>query len=290
MKKILITGSSRGIGLETALAFGRAGFLVFATLRNPDGAVELKQKIEEEALPISIHAMDVNSDDSVKACFNSLLKRYGTIDVLVNNAGIGLIGSIEEMPISDFKAVMETNFFGAVRCMQAVLPSMRERQSGCIINVTSVSGRLTTSPLGGYSASKFALEAVSEALAQEVKPFNIRVGIIEPGIIDTDMAHEIENEHHSIYPSSKRMADLFYASLKNPTSATLVADQIVEFASGDSWILRHPVGPDALPFMLWRNSMTDEQWTNRNSLPDGEWYDAVEREFGLNARRNLETT
>jgi NAD(P)-dependent dehydrogenase (short-subunit alcohol dehydrogenase family) len=163
---------------------------------------------------------------------------------------------------------------------------MRERKSGCIINVTSVSGRLTSSPLGCYSASKFALEAVSEALAQEVKPFNIRVGIIEPGIIDTDMAHEIEDEHASIYPSSKRMADLFFASLKNPTPATLVADQVVAFASGDSWILRHPVGPDALPFILWRNSMTDEQWTDRNSLPDKEWYDAVEREFGLNARRD----
>jgi NAD(P)-dependent dehydrogenase (short-subunit alcohol dehydrogenase family) len=286
MEKVLITGSSRGIGLETALAFGRAGYQVFATLRNPDGAVELKQKIQEEVLPISIHMMDVNSDESVKSCINEIIQKFGPIDVLVNNAGIGLNGSIEEMSISDFKATMETNFFGAVRCIQKVIPSMRERKSGCIINVTSISGRLTSSPLGCYSASKFALEAVSEALSQEVKPFNIRVGIIEPGIIDTDMAHEIEEEHPSIYPNSKRMADLFFASLKNPTSPTLVADQIVEFASSDSWILRHPVGPDALPFMQWRNSMTDEQWTDRNSLPDKEWYDAVEREFGMNARRD----
>jgi NAD(P)-dependent dehydrogenase (short-subunit alcohol dehydrogenase family) len=286
MKKVLITGSSRGIGLETALAFGRAGYQVFATLRNPAGALELKQKTQEEALPIFLHAMDVNSDESVSSCIQGIIRKFGPIDVLVNNAGIGLNGSIEEMPMAEFKAVMETNFFGAIRCIQAVLPTMRERKSGCIINVTSVSGRLTSSPLGCYSASKFALEAVSEALAQEVKPFNIRVGIIEPGIIDTDMAHEIEDEHASIYPSSKRMADLFFASLKNPTPATLVADQVVAFASGDSWILRHPVGPDALPFILWRNSMTDEQWTDRNSLPDKEWYDAVEREFGLNARRD----
>ncbi|MFN3997378.1 SDR family oxidoreductase [Algoriphagus sp.] len=286
MKKVLITGSSRGIGLETALAFGRAGYQVFATLRNPGGATELRQKIKAESLSISLHAMDVNSDESVTSCIKQIMQDYGAIDVLVNNAGIGLNGSIEEMPISEFKAVMETNFFGAVRCIQAVIPSMRTRKSGCIINVTSISGRLTSSPLGCYSASKFALEAVSEALAQEVKPFNIRVGIIEPGIIDTDMAHEIEEEHTSIYPSSKRMADLFFASLKNPTPATLVADQIVEFASENSWILRHPVGPDALPFILWRNSMTDEEWTDRNSLPDKEWYDAAEREFGLNARRD----
>jgi len=284
MKKVIVTGSSRGIGLEVALAFGRAGFQVFATMRTPAKATELAEKIKAESLPITLHALDVNSDESVKNCFGEILKS-GPIDVLVNNAGIGLNGSIEEMPISDFKAVMETNFFGAVRCIQGVIPSMRERKSGCIINVTSVSGRLTSSPLGCYSASKFALEAVSEALAQEVKPFNIRVGIVEPGIIDTDMAHEIEQEHASIYPSSKRMADLFFASLKNPTPATLVADTVVEFAAGDSWILRHPVGPDALPFIQWRMSMTDEQWTDRNSLSDEEWYDAVEREFGMNARR-----
>lgn len=285
MKKVIVTGSSRGIGLEIALAFGRAGFQVFATMRSPAKATALAEKIKAEALPVTLHPMDVNSDDSVKACIGDIIKKNGPIDVLVNNAGIGLNGSIEEMPISDFKSVFETNLFGAVRCIQEVLPTMRVRKSGCIINVTSVSGRLTTSPLGCYSASKFALEAISEALAQEVKPFNIRVGIVEPGIIDTDMAHEIEEEHPSIYPSSKRMADLFFASLKNPTPATLVADAVVEFASGDSWVLRHPVGPDALPFIQWRMSMTDEEWTDRNSLQDEEWYDAVERDFGMNARR-----
>ncbi|MEB2774179.1 SDR family oxidoreductase [Algoriphagus sp. D3-2-R+10] len=286
MKKVLISGSSRGIGLETALAFGRAGYQVFATLRNPDAAFELKQKIQEEALPISIHAMDVNSDESVKSCIMQIIQDYGAVDVLVNNAGIGLNGSIEEMSISDFKAVMETNFFGAVRCLQAISPSMRSQKSGCIINISSISGRLTSSPLGCYSASKFALEAMSEALAQEVKPFNIRVGIIEPGIIDTDMAHEIEEEHASIYPSSKRMADLFFASLKNPTPASLVADQAVDFVSGDSWVLRRAVGPDALPFIQWRNSMTDEEWINWNSVSDEEWYTAVEETFGLMARRD----
>lgn len=285
MKRVLITGSSRGIGFETALAFGRAGYQVFATLRNPEKAVELSKITEEEALMISLHAMDVNSDESVHTCIEGILKKFGPIDVLVNNAGIALKGSIEEMPIGDFKAVIETNFLGAIRCIQAVLPAMRQNKSGCIINVTSVSGRLTSSPLGCYSASKFALEAVSEALAQEVRPFNIRVGIIEPGIIDTDMAHEIEDFAPSIYPSSKRMSDLFFASLKNPTPASLVGEKILDFAESDSWILRHPVGPDALPFIQWRNSMTDEQWVEWNSLPEEEWYDAVERDFGLSARR-----
>lgn len=285
MKKVLVTGSSRGIGLEIALAFGRAGYQVFATMRKPAKAVELSTRIKAESLPITMHKMNVNSDISVKSVMDEILLEHGAIDVLVNNAGIGLNGSIEEMPLSDFKSVFETNVFGAVRCIQSVIPAMREQKSGCIINITSVSGRITSSPLGCYSASKFALEAISEALAQEVKPFNIRVGIVEPGIIDTDMAHEIEEPADSIYPSLKRMADLFHASLKDPTPPTLVAEKVLEFASSDSWTLRHPVGPDALPFMMWRSSMTDEEWTNRNSLSDEEWYEAVERDFGMDARR-----
>jgi NAD(P)-dependent dehydrogenase (short-subunit alcohol dehydrogenase family) len=285
MKTVLITGSSRGIGLETVLAFGREGYQVFATLRNPERATGLKQIIEEESLSVSIHAMDVNSDESVRSCIREIIQKFGTIDVLVNNAGLGINGSIEELPMSEFKAVMETNYFGVIRCIKSVLPEMRKKKSGCIINVSSVSGRLASSPLGPYSASKFALEAMSEALAQEVKPFNIRVRIVQPGIIDTDMAHEISEEDNSIYPNSKRMADLFTASLQNPTSSTIVADKILEAANSNNWKLRHPVGPDAIPFIDWRFSMSDEEWVNWNSVSDEEWYNAVERDFGLNARR-----
>lgn len=285
MKSVLITGSSRGIGLETALVFGRAGYQVFATLRNPEKATALRQKIKEESLPISIHTMDVNSDESVTSCIKGIMQEYGSIDVLINNAGLGINGSIEELPMSEFKAVMETNYFGVIRCIKSVLPEMRKKQAGCIINVSSVSGRLASSPLGPYSASKFALEAMSEALAQEVKPFNIRVRILQPGIIDTDMAREISDEDTSIYPNSKRMADLFTASLQNPTSATLVADKILEIADSNTWQLRHPVGPDANPFIGWRFSMSDEEWVNWNAVSDEEWYNAVERDFGLNARR-----
>lgn len=285
MKKVLVTGSSRGIGLEIALAFGRAGYQVFATMRKPAKAVGLSKLIKAESLPIELCKMNVDSDISVKSVMDEILLEHGAIDILVNNAGIGLNGSIEEMPLSEFKSVFETNVFGAVRCIQAVIPSMREQKNGCIINITSVSGRLTSSPLGCYSASKFALEAISEALAQELKPFNIRIGIIEPGIIDTDMAHEIEAGSVSIYPSIKRMSDLFHASLKNPTSATLVAEKVLEFVESDSWVLRHPVGPDALPFIQWRMSMTDEEWIDRACLPEEEWYDAAERDFGMDARR-----
>ena len=121
------------------------------------------------------------------------------VDVLVNNAGIERHGSVEELPMEDFRATMETNYFGALRCIRQVLPGMRERGSGCIINVTSVAGKIACSPLVAYTASKFALEAASEALAQEMKPFGVRVAIVEPGIIDTSMAHAIKSGPPSRY-------------------------------------------------------------------------------------------
>jgi NAD(P)-dependent dehydrogenase (short-subunit alcohol dehydrogenase family) len=284
MKTVIITGSNRGIGFETVLAFGRAGYKVFATMRKPENANVLKQKIKEESLPVTIMAMDVNSDESVNKAINSILQETGSVDVLVNNAGIERHGSIEELEMADFKAVMETNYFGVLRCIKALLPQMRRNQKGCIINVSSVSGRLTSSPLGPYTASKYALESVSEALAMEVKPFNIRVAIVEPGIIDTDMAQDVTVDDNSIYPNSRRIAGLFAESLKTPRQASIVADKILEIAENDTWQLRHPVGPDAMPFLGWRASMTDEQWIDWNAANDEVYYNAVERDFGMNTR------
>ena len=118
-------------------------------------------------------------------------RRAGRIDVLVNNAGVAVHGSVEELPLSEFRRVMETNFFGALRCIQAVVPGMRERRHGCIVNVTSVAGRFSAAPQAPYSSSKWALEAASEALAQEVKPFGVRVAIVEPGVIATPIFGKI---------------------------------------------------------------------------------------------------
>ena len=286
MKTVLITGTSKGIGLETALAFGRTGYKVFATMRNPENASVFKQKIKAESLDITISTMDVDSDTSVKQCMNALLDKQGLIDVLVNNAGIERHGAIEEMPIEDFEAIMNTNYLGVLRCTKALLPQMRKNKKGCIINIASVAGHIANSPLGGYAASKHALEAISEALAQEVKPFNIRVAIVEPGIINTQMASEIAVDGQSIYPHSKRFAGLFKASLQTPTPPTLVAEKILEIAESNSWKLRHPVGPDAEPFIEWRASMTDEKWVDWNAANDEDWYKSVEQDFGLNARQN----
>ena len=286
MKSVIITGTSKGIGLETALAFARAGYKVFATMRNPDKATDFKQKIKDESLNISISSMDVDSDESVKRCMDTILRENGSVDVLINNAGIECHGSIEETSMADFKAVMETNYFGVLRCTKALLPVMRTNRNGCIINIASIAGKIANTPLGAYAASKFALEAVSEALAQEVKPFNIRVAIVEPGIINTQMANDISISDDCIYPQTKRFAGLFAASLKTPTQPSTVAEKILEIAESNSWQLRYPVGPDALPFLQWRASMTDEEYVNWNAATDEDWYNAVQNTFGLNARQD----
>ncbi len=285
MASILVTGASKGIGMATALVLGRAGHTVYATMRSPSDAPELAQIANKEGLPIYVSMMDVDSDASVAEGISAIEEANGPLDVLINNAGIERRGSTEELAISQFRAVMETNYFGALRCIQAVLPQMRTRASGCIINVTSASGRIALSPLGSYAASKFALEGLSEALAQEVKPFNIRVAIVQPGIIDTAMAKRLgEQPSTSPYPHTRRIAGLFSASLQNPTSPLLVGQKIRDIIESDTWQLRHPIGPDAVPFLQWRASMTDEQWVDWGAADDTTWYQSVERDFGLNAR------
>ena len=210
MSTVLITGTSKGIGLATALTLARGGHTVYATMRNVDRAAELAEEAATDLLPIHYSVMDVDSDESVATAIAAIYETAGPIDVLVNNAGVERNGSIEELAMDDFRAVMETNYFGAIRCAKAVIPHMRERRSGLIVNITSVAGRVSTSPLGPYAASKFALEALSEALAQEMKTFGVRVAIVEPGIIDTPMAHEIEERYGpdraSLYPQRARMA------------------------------------------------------------------------------------
>jgi NAD(P)-dependent dehydrogenase (short-subunit alcohol dehydrogenase family) len=285
MSTVLITGSSTGIGFESALAFGRAGHTVVATMRNPSRAPELADIAARERLPITVLTMDVDSDSSVRHAITEIGETIGAIDVLVNNAGIERMGSVEQLPMTEFRAVMETNYFGVIRCIQAVLPAMRERRSGCIINIASVAGQIALSPMACYTASKYALEALSECLAQEVKAFGIRVAIVEPGIIDTAMARSISSQDaSSIYPQRLRNAGLFAAALANPAPPSLVADKVLEIATSGSWQLRHPVGPDAAPFLGWRRQMTDEAWVDFGALDDDAWYERVKTDFGLDAR------
>jgi len=139
MRSVIITGANRGIGLDTALAFAKAGYKVFATMRHPEQAETLIRKVKDESLNVILSAMDVNSDESIKHAIDAIHQENGPVDVLVNNAGIERHGSIEEIAMADFKLVMETNYFGVLRCIQAVLPLMRKQRKGSIINISSVS-------------------------------------------------------------------------------------------------------------------------------------------------------
>ena len=285
MSAVLITGTSKGIGFETALAFGRGGHRVHATMRTPNQSPQLGQIAAREKLPIMVSQLDVDSDQSVSQCIAQIQKNHGPSDVLVNNAGVERIGSVEELSLADFRAVMETNYFGAIRCIQSLAPSMRQRRSGCIINVASVAGRIACAPMAPYTASKFALEALSESLAGEMKTFNVRVAIVEPGIIDTAMARRIEDRpSNSPYRQRARFASLFAAALKNPVPPSLVAQKIVEIVESGTWQLRHPVGPDAIPFLRWRGEKTDEEWVDLNASDDETWYQSLQHDFGLDAR------
>jgi NAD(P)-dependent dehydrogenase (short-subunit alcohol dehydrogenase family) len=262
----LVTGSSSGIGLATAVTLARGGHQVIATMRNLDGAGELVKIASAEKLSVKLIALNVDDDVSVDSAISKAIAENGRIDVLVNNAGVGGGGSVEEMSLSAFREVMETNFFGALRCIKAVLPGMRERRHGCIINVTSIAGRMALSPSAAYSASKWAFEALSECLAQEMKAFNVRVAIVEPGVIATSIFGKARPlREDSPYPQARRQRALFGASLSKPTSPYVVGDQIRQIVEGDSWQLRYPVSPDTLPFLNWRASKTDEQIVNLGS-------------------------
>jgi len=268
MASVLITGTSKGIGLETALAFARAGHQVYATMRNPSQSPALAETAAREKLPITISKMDVDSDQSVSNAIAAIQKN-GPIDVLVNNAGIEGVGPVEEFPL----AIMETNYFGALRCIQAVVPEMRQRRSGTIINVSSVAGRICPPPLTSYCASKWALEALSEGLAGELKTFNLRVAIVEPGIIDTSMAQRIgDPAPGSPYGQTARFSALYSKSLEHPVPPSLVAEKNLEVAQSDSWQLRYPVGPDAVGFLEWRKGMSDEEWIEMNAGDDESFF------------------
>ena len=280
----IVTGTSTGIGLATAATLARAGHIVYATMRNPEtGSEELRATAEREHLPVRIAALDVDSDESVRSAIKNILSEAGRIDVLVNNAGISVLGAVEETSIAAFRATMETNYFGALRCIQAVLPGMRERRSGCIVNVTSVAGRLSAAPQAAYSSSKFALEAASESLAQEMKAFGVRVAIVEPGVIATPIFGKLQPPAaDSKYPHYRRIQELFRASRENPVSPYVVGEKIREIVESNTSKLRHPVGPDAEGLLGWRASMSDEQWVEWGAISDEEWVEYMRRAFKLN--------
>ena len=285
-KTALVTGSNRGIGLATALTLAREGLKVFAGMRDPESkSKDLLSFVSEESLAVEIVELDVDNQASVQRCFGAIGSSGEKVDVLINNAGIERRGSVEKCPISTFEQVMNTNYLGPIRCIQAALPAMKESGRGLIVNITSVAGKVATSPLAPYTASKYALEALSECLAQEVLPHGVKVAIIEPGIIATDMAADITRANYDPeYPQQNRMAAMFEESLKSPASTQIVADTIMEIVAGKRGGLRHPVGPDAIPFLEWRESKSDSDWANWHNVTDEEWCKSLQKDFGMNVK------
>jgi NAD(P)-dependent dehydrogenase (short-subunit alcohol dehydrogenase family) len=285
MATALVTGTSSGIGLATAVTLARSGHTVAATMRNLERGAEIRKIAVAEKLPIHLSALDVDDDASVREAFAKVVAQHGPIDVLVNNAGVPGGGSVEETPLGEFRRVMETNFFGGLRCIKAVIAGMRERRRGTIVNVTSIAGRMASAPMASYAASKWAFEALSECLAQEMRAFNVRVAIVEPGVIATPIFGKARPlPPDNLYPHGRRLRALFAAMLAKPTPPSVVGELIRDIVDGDSWQLRYLAGPDAAPRLKSRASKTDEQVIEEAARTDDEFVARIKRETGLDLK------
>lgn len=287
MPTALVTGTSTGIGLATALHFAREGFAVKAALRNPGRGDALRDAIAAEGLPIEIVTMDVCDDDSVAACIGALQADDGAIDVLVNNAGLSGAAPLEETPEEEHRAMFEANYWGAIRTIQAVLPAMRARGAGTIVNVSSVAGAIAVPNQVAYSASKHALEAASEALAAEVVSFGVRVALVQPGVFATNIwensAEATRYDRNSPYKQIMRRNGKMYTSLlREAGDPTDVARTIHEAAITDEPRLRWLVGWDAECMISGRRAVSDEEYLELGAeLSDEECDAAYQRVLGL---------
>ncbi len=287
MRVIVITGCSTGIGLVTARHLARQGNRVYATARHPDRAAALQQAAAAEP-NIRTLALDVTDDGSVNSAIETILAREGHIDVLVNNAGIGVFGTFEFTPEAEARATFETNFWGVMRVTRAVLPSMRARRSGVIVNISSVAGRLAPPGMGVYPASKFALEAASEALAREVYSFGIRVAIVEPGFVVTPILDKgldsLALDAASPYADVERRVHMTFTNAKQVGSdPQAIAEVIEEAIVSNASKLRYPAGADASVVMGARARLSDEDWIALGrTMTDEEYFGEVAKLFTPN--------
>jgi NAD(P)-dependent dehydrogenase (short-subunit alcohol dehydrogenase family) len=275
MSVILITGSSTGIGMATALYLSKKGHRVYASMRNPDAAAG-------NGYPMEIIPLDVNDEQSVKKAVAQVLEREGRIDVLVNNAGIASLGPLEEVDDAEVQRVFDTNVFGLLRCVRAVLPSMRKQRSGSIINIGSVAGSIASGCSGVYAASKFALEALSESLAQEVKPYGIHVALVKPSFIVTPIIGKaleaLPSPETSAYPNAVRVSNALFQTAATTGGPPEMVAMIIEEAMNDRTSrLRYPVGVPARMVLAARAAMSEEEWVD---LGRHETFEAFMAEFG----------
>jgi NAD(P)-dependent dehydrogenase (short-subunit alcohol dehydrogenase family) len=281
----VVTGANSGIGRATAIHLAAHGFRVFGTARDIARATKAKDMATDAGVEIEWVQLDIADSDSVRAGFAAILEAAGSVDVLVNNAGVGGNAVVEECPPEMFLEVMNVNLCGAVRCIQEVAPHMRARSSGCIVNVSSVVGRFAALAQAPYVASKWALEAMSEELAQELAPFGIRVAIIEPGITKSAIfAKNVDAPNSSgAYDAHYRRLFQFYAAgMAQATDPFEVGAVVLEAIRTTEPRLRYPVSWGAPELLESRPQVSDADWVALGAVEDDANYiTEFERLFGV---------
>jgi len=270
-KVALVTGSSSGIGFETAILLARSGYYTYASLRNIKKSKKITDMADKENLSLQFVELDVNNDNSVKDAIDKIVREKNRIDVLVNNAGYGLFGSLEDMSLEEIKSQFETNFFGVIRVIQNSLPIMRKQQGGgFIVNISSVGGRMSVPVLSAYNSTKFALEGMSESLSYELEPFGIRVVIIEPGFIRTNimnssiLSKKSQVSNSPYFSLTQKVAKHFNSMVNDPSSThpEEVAKTILKAITSESRQLRYTVGNDADSIIQAKKTMLDTDFEN----------------------------
>jgi NAD(P)-dependent dehydrogenase (short-subunit alcohol dehydrogenase family) len=268
----LITGCSSGIGYSASLLFARNGFYTYASMHNTRKSTIIKQIANKEALPLEVIQLDVNDDPSVKNAIEEIISEKGRIDVLVNNAGYGLIGPIEDISIEELKAQFETNLFGVFRVTKQVLPTMRrQKEGGRIINVSSIGGRVGYPFSAAYCSTKFALEGLSESMSYEIEPFDIKVILIEPAFVISDFHNnakivvraDIFDNSSSYTQTMNRMFEKYKQVVEEyKISAEEVAKVILYAAISANPDQRYLVGKYSETMVRAKRTMSDSQFYN----------------------------
>jgi len=286
-KTCIVTGANSGIGRSTAITLAKNDYTVFATMRSLERGEKLREIAHQLNLEIKEVELDVSDTDSVNQGINGILDQTDQIDVLINNAGVGSNAVIEDVDIESDKSVFETNFWGVVRCIQAVLPTMRQQKSGHIIQVSSIAGRVGLPAQPIYSASKWALEGLSENLAHDLSSFGLRVSIIEPGVTRTAILGKNNTvpqsaEFENIYA---RMLDMYMQGIEANIRPETVSETILECLESSSHQLRWPVawGAETMVNARHDGSVSDEEWVEIGSLVNNreEWVNSFRQAFNL---------
>jgi NAD(P)-dependent dehydrogenase (short-subunit alcohol dehydrogenase family) len=285
----VVTGANSGIGRATAIHLAAQGHRVFGTVRSADKAGKLLAMAADHGVELELVELDIADDESVRAGFTRVLEATdGVVDVLVNNAGVGGNAVAEECPTELYLDVMNINLCGAVRCLQQVVPGMRARGRGAIVNITSVAGRIAAIAQSPYVASKWAFEGLSEGLAQELAPFGIRVAVVEPGVTKSAIfAKNIDAPNQSgAYDAAYRRLFQFYAAgMAHATDPFEVAAVIHHAVTTDTPQLRYAVSWGGPEIVEGRAAMSDQDWVALGAwIDDDDYYDDFARKFSIDLR------